>query len=257
MQSPTIILLPGLWQSSQFWHSFPDILSRRIPHAKLETPDLPGFGTRVLETAFVSMDEYIEDLRSQNWFRESGGPCLLIGQSIGAMIALKWQHAFPDDVLGCVLINISDRSYTWPFDRINWKAMGPLFFHWGLPSSMLSKEQIRLKYTSNLENFRASIIHQRVTWNLNHPPKTTNIWRQASATIFFNSKNIKGLRPILYINSLNDHWMSPECSDQIASRIPGKRLYHASAGHDLALDEPAWLALMIDRWLSQTLGKAE
>jgi pimeloyl-ACP methyl ester carboxylesterase len=256
MPSQTIILIPGLWRSYHYWHSFPDHLHRKTHQARIYCPDLPGFGERFEDISPLTIDDFIDDMRMSSWFRQAQRPCLLFGQSLGAMIALQWQHRFPDEILGCVLVNLSDRSSPWPFKRVNWRAIGPTFLHWGFPSSALVREQLRLRYTSNLSQFRSSIIHQRTTWLLSYPPSWLNIWRQFLAAASFNTTNIQGLRPLLYINSLSDRWMAPECTDLIASRIPGKRVFHTSAGHDLGLDEPAWLAQITASWLAELTSKA-
>ncbi len=249
MPKMNVVLLPGLWRSNHYWHQFPEHLRRKLPSARVHCPDLPGFGEYCEGYSPSKINEILDLLRGSTWFKRLDRPFLLVGQSIGAMLALEWQSRYPDEVAGCILINVSDKAFPLPFKRFNWRAFFPLFYHWCLPSSALEREQVRLKFTSNMPKFRTSIIHQRTAWHLSFPPKLGNIWRQLIAIGSFHSEEINAVRPLLYINSIHDQWMSPDATDSMCERVPGKRMFHPTAGHDIALDEPAWLSQIVKVWL--------
>jgi predicted alpha/beta hydrolase family esterase len=51
------------------------------------------------------------------------------------------------------------------------------------------------------------------------------------------------------LRSLGDQMVSPHCSAALARHWACALWEHPSAGHDLALDDPQWLARTVARWV--------
>ena len=53
----------------------------------------------------------------------------------------------------------------------------------------------------------------------------------------------------LVISSARDEFTHPDCPRALAAHLRAPLAVHAEAGHDLATDDPAWLAAEIRRWV--------
>ncbi|MCB0406521.1 MAG: hypothetical protein KDD51_17190, partial [Bdellovibrionales bacterium] len=56
------------------------------------------------------------------------------------------------------------------------------------------------------------------------------------------------LQPGLIVVSEKDRLASPSCSRALAAHLHWPLVAHATAGHDLALEDPAWLSDQIVQW---------
>ncbi|MGY1636052.1 alpha/beta fold hydrolase [Geodermatophilus sp. SYSU D00742] len=98
---PTVVLVHGLGGSHLNWDLLAPLLT---PHARVYALDLPGFGrsepggrtTRVRDNVAV-LDRFVRDV--------TGGPVVLVGNSMGGMIALLEAARAPARVSGLVLVD--------------------------------------------------------------------------------------------------------------------------------------------------------
>jgi pimeloyl-ACP methyl ester carboxylesterase len=59
----------------------------------------------------------------------------------------------------------------------------------------------------------------------------------------------KDLRvPTLILASHGDRLVDPDCSWNLARRLGANLVMHRTAGHDLTLDDPNWVANQIRQW---------
>ena len=75
-----------------------------------------------------------------------------------------------------------------------------------------------------------------------------NLARQLFAAIRFRAPASPADTPALVVASAGDRLVSVECSIAIARRWRAPLLLHPRAGHEIALDDPAWLARQCARW---------
>lgn len=98
---PTVVLVHGLGGSHLNWDLFAPLLR---PHARVLALDLPGFGlsepgdrrTTVQDNVRV-LDRFLAEV--------AGGPAVLVGNSMGGMIAILQTASFPASVSGLVLLD--------------------------------------------------------------------------------------------------------------------------------------------------------
>lgn len=109
--TPTVILTHGWGMDSTIWNYAKSDLGRRF---RVVTWDLPGLGeSKAGKSNGVSLTAFAANLRAL--IRETGGPVVLVGHSIGGMTIQTLARDFPEmlgrEVAGLVLINT---TYTNP-----------------------------------------------------------------------------------------------------------------------------------------------
>ena len=53
---------------------------------------------------------------------------------------------------------------------------------------------------------------------------------------------------MLVIGAAGDRLVDPRCSEALAQRWSARLAVHPDGGHDLSLDDPAWLADTLSEW---------
>jgi pimeloyl-ACP methyl ester carboxylesterase len=81
-----------------------------------------------------------------------------------------------------------------------------------------------------------------------HPVSTRNALRQLLAAARFKAPTSQPGVPMLVLCGGQDALVSPECSLAIARRWDLPVHLHPDAGHDLPLDDGAWVAARIKDW---------
>ena len=101
--SPGILLITGLGDDSRTWHKILDQLSESTRVVSYDRPGLgwspPTSSERTLEAAMKDIEHLLSD---PDLF---DGPPILVGHSIGGMIARHYAHAHPNDISGLIGID--------------------------------------------------------------------------------------------------------------------------------------------------------
>lgn len=102
--SPLIVFLHGITGSRRYFKTRVADLASRY---RLVIPDLPGFGLSPKPHVEYTPTFFRDSLRS---FMESEGlvgrPCHFVGHSLGAIVAVEYAAAWPEDVRRLVLVNL-------------------------------------------------------------------------------------------------------------------------------------------------------
>jgi pimeloyl-ACP methyl ester carboxylesterase len=98
---PTVVLVHGLGGSHLNWDLFAPLLT---PHARVHALDLPGFGrsepghrTANVRDNVVVLDRFVREV--------TGGPVVLVGNSMGGMVSVLEAQRSPAKVSGLVLVD--------------------------------------------------------------------------------------------------------------------------------------------------------
>ena len=98
---PTVVLVHGLGGSHLNWDLFAPLLT---PHARMHALDLPGFGrsepggrTANVRDNVVVLDRFVREV--------TGGPVVLVGNSMGGMVSVLEAQRSPAKVSGLVLVD--------------------------------------------------------------------------------------------------------------------------------------------------------
>lgn len=97
---PDVLLLHGVGLRAEAWNAQTDALTK---HARVTAPDMLGHGQSPLPAEQIGLADYIA--ASAAVLRGLDGPALVVGHSMGAMIALELAASLPDHVLGVAALN--------------------------------------------------------------------------------------------------------------------------------------------------------
>jgi pimeloyl-ACP methyl ester carboxylesterase len=207
---------------------------------------LPGNGEFHREASPASVAAMVEAYRSQLAARAMGGRVRLLGLSLGAMVALEWAHRYPQEVDSAVLVNGSVGGHAAPWERLRPRAW-PALARLALPgTSALERERGVLALCSNLPD--TGLAQRWADYAADRPTSIANAGRQLFAAATYRAPRIAPGVRLLVIASAADRLVAPRCSIRLARRWDVQLLMHPFAGHDLAVDAPAWLARTCARW---------
>jgi pimeloyl-ACP methyl ester carboxylesterase len=242
--STTWVLLRGLARDSRHWESFPSRLAVALgAGARVLTLDLPGNGSLRGQRSPATVAAMVESYREQ---LPKGERVHLLGLSLGAMVAIEWAHRYPREVASLIAVNGS-AAISPPWQRMRPGAA------WALASAMLpwrspqSREEIVARICSNGAGHHA-VASRWARYACEDRTSARNAARQLLAAVRYRLPEARPDAPALAIASTSDRLVSVECSIAIARRWNWPLLLHPTAGHELALDDPGWLARQCAGW---------
>lgn len=100
---PSVVLLHGWPETSRAWRRVMPELAQRYT---VVVPDLRGAGASDRPTEGYGKVDQAEDLRGLLRGLDIAGPSVVMGHDIGAMVALAWALAHPEDVAALVVLDV-------------------------------------------------------------------------------------------------------------------------------------------------------
>ena len=244
----TWVLLRGWTRDARHWGGFPAVLQARLPAGdRVLAPDLPGCGTRRAERSPAHVQGLMEALRGDLLRSGHAGPFVLVALSLGGMVACDWASRHPSGLRGCVLINASIGGLA-PF----WQRLRPTAVA-RLPALALARdartrERGILALTSQARRHDHELAEAWAQYALASPLSMGTAVRQLAAAARFRAPPQRPPVPLLVLASGGDRLVSPSCSRAIARHWEAPLAEHPTAGHDLPLDAPDWVADAIRDW---------
>lgn len=249
------VLLRGLVREQRHWLDFPSHFAANVKSpggapTEVILLDLPGFGTENDAVVPATVDGFVDDVRARLRKVVPGDEKVgLFAVSLGGMVALTWLARYPQDVVGGVIVNSSmgDLSPAWLRMRpANWPRIARAPF-----MNARARERMLLGMTRHQGNLDkdadryAAIAASTV-------PKKKNFVGQLKAALTVKSPG-KLAVPALVLASTGDDLVSWRCSEAIASRVGATLKLHdgagdKAAGHDLPVDDPAWVCARVNEW---------
>lgn len=244
------VFLRGLGRDSRHWSEFPQRLVDSLPGADIHCLDLPGNGARHGASSPKSVSAMVDFCRDA--IAQKGiGPCRLLAISLGGMVAVDWASRFPAEITGCVLINTSLGPFS-PFYRrlrpANYPAMARLMLAGGTAEDW---ESAIAHWTVNRRELEPLLVPQWVRWREQAPIQRENLLRQLWAAARYRAPASPPAIPLLLAVSARDRLVHPDCSRTLARAWQLPLVEHATAGHDLPVDDGPWLATQIARWVEE------
>ena len=244
----TWILLRGLVRETGHWGAFPGVLAGALPEARVLPLELPGNGKANRLTSPLRIEEMAEHCRAELSRQGAAPPYHLLAMSMGGMVAAAWAAAHPEEVRACVLLNTSFGSFSSPHHRLR-PAAWPKLAKVLLEPSDRGREELIFDLTSSLDrDAHPEVLEQWTALRAAHPVPLGNALRQLVASARFRAPRQAPV-PTLVLLGAGDRLVDPRCSRAIARRWSCPLAVHPWAGHDLTLDDPAWVAAEVRAWL--------
>jgi pimeloyl-ACP methyl ester carboxylesterase len=215
------------------------------------TPDFPGNGNLHLQTSPSSVAKMTDDCREQLRQLGHAPPYRLLALSLGAMVAVEWSERYPAEIENMVLINTSLAPFNPFYHRLR-PANYPGLLRFLVFSSAAQREQLILRITSRLsrtQQKQATLLDKWVSYALESPVTRANILRQLRAAITYRAAQTAPRVPVLLLSGQQDQLVNVKCSLALAQHWDCPIRLHPSAGHDIPLDDPAWVAQQVREWL--------
>lgn len=244
----TWVLLRGLTRESRHWGRFPDTLRAEMPSARVQLLDLPGNGRRCREASPATVEAMAEDCRAQLRALGLAPPYHLLAMSLGAMVAVAWAARWPQELTGAVLVNTSLRPFS-PWHRRLLPGNYATLLRLALGAGDRAREAAVLRLTARRVTAREAVLADWLAWRRECPVTRTNALRQLWAAARFRAPLQPPRVPLLLLTSAADGLVDTRCSAQLAAAWQCPLQRHPWAGHDLPLDDGAWVAQQVRQWL--------
>jgi len=242
------ILLRGLSRETGHWGDFLPLFRQAFRGVAVLPIDFPGNGSLHNLQSQTTVPAMVEQCRQQLARAGVRPPYGVVALSMGAMVAVAWAQAYPQEISHQVLINTSLRPIN-PF----YQRLRPRNYP-GLLRLLLSAaddrqwEQAIWRMTSQLSS--PDIVEDWLRVRQQHPVRPVNVLRQLWAASRFVAPLTAPKIPTLLLASTQDALVSVDCSRGIAHQWRSPLAEHPRAGHDLPLDDPRWVVDQVLSWES-------
>lgn len=240
------LLLRGLTRERRHWARFPEVFERTLPGALTVAVDLPGVGTEAGQLSPTSVAAIVDHVRAR-WPRTGNGPWALLGISLGGMLAADWVHRFPDEFSRVVLINSSAGDLSAPYHRLRLENL-PKLLTSVAARDLIERELGILALTTTTHGKNRILAEEWAGYLKNARPRRRVALAQIVAAMRFRAPPRLPI-PALVLSASGDRFTDPSCSRRLAQHLGAELRVHPSAGHDLPLDDPEWVATQIAEWV--------
>lgn len=251
------VLLRGLTREARHWGDFPRRLGEAFPGAPVICLDLPGNGKLNEQASPGSVEDMADFCHAELARQGIAGPCRVLAMSLGAMVAVAWAQRHPQDLVAAVLINTSLRPFSPFFRRLRPANYLRLLRLFGLPASEREMEAAILRMTTRLVADPDAVIAQWLQWRRENPVSRRNALRQLMAAARYRAPLAAPLERLLLLASERDGLVHANCTRRLALRWGAPLKVHPTAGHDLVLDDAAWVLAQLRLWQEAAGGRLE
>jgi pimeloyl-ACP methyl ester carboxylesterase len=164
------------------------------------------------------------------------------------MVAWEWMRIYPADICGAGLINTSFAGMSPIYHRLRWQSYGK-FAAILMQRNVRDRETAIVQLVSNRRDQDEQISYAWERIQNQRPISLKNSFRQIIAAASYRPGNIKPKQPILLLNGKGDRLVAPICSETIHKKWNLELRSHPWGGHDLTLDDGAWVALQLKNWV--------
>jgi pimeloyl-ACP methyl ester carboxylesterase len=243
----TWILLRGLARESGHWGRFIAQFQTAQPGSRVLALDLPGNGHLHAQPSPTRIPTMVDHCRGELQAQQITGPVHVLAMSLGAMVAVAWANEHPQEVAAQVLVNTSLRPFSPFYQRLRPRNYG-LLLRLALGGvSAEDWERSILRITSQGQH--PEVVAQWLAMRQQHPVARRNALRQLLAAARYRAPTQPPPVPSLLLASPQDALVAVACSRSLARHWGCALHEHPWAGHDLPLDDGAWVAERVARWL--------
>lgn len=229
----TYVLLPGLASDQTLWRAQIPLLAARGPvhvtdvHSRHAS--LPAMATGLLA--------------------EHDGPLLLIGTSMGGILALEVYRQAPQRVRAMALLGSTARPDTPEMQRLREEAIG--LFETGRMDEVL-RANVPFAFHPSKANDRALVADYLAMVRRAGPEQLVRQNRAILARADSRPLLPRIRCPLLVAGGEDDLLTPIECAEEIAAAVPGARLERLpECGHLLTLEQPQRINALLEAWLDE------
>jgi pimeloyl-[acyl-carrier protein] methyl ester esterase len=243
------VLLRGLAREAAHWLDFPAQLQKTLgDNCQIHLVDFPGCGKYFHQNALASIAEMTDHARREIAITKMLArhePVYVLGISMGGMVALDWAQRYPQELRGLVLINSSagNQPLWWRLRPGAWRTM-----IYALLTDNNAREAQVLKIVSNNRADYAQHLNQWLSIQQQRPVTRATIVTMLRAAARFRPQPSCAVNGLV-LASDGDRMVSVRASQALAQQFHWPLQQHASAGHDLPMDDPHWVEKQISQWL--------
>ncbi|MBK4737265.1 alpha/beta fold hydrolase [Noviherbaspirillum pedocola] len=249
------VLLRGLMRESRHWGAFPLVFRGTVGASDIRRPDLPGNGRLHEAVSPSSVAAMVEHYRATLRAEGCRPPYRLLALSLGGMVAAEWASRNPGEVEACVLINTSMRPFSRYYRRLRWQNYPALLRIALAGADVERREAAILGLTSIRPCLHAHLLPTWATYQRECRVTAVNAFRQLLAAARYRAPRIRPSPPVLVLASAGDRLVDCDCSRRLAAAWHVDFALHPDGGHDLPLDDGAWIAQQVRAWLASTVSK--
>jgi pimeloyl-ACP methyl ester carboxylesterase len=240
------VLIRGMMSEAFHWWDFLPQLQQAFPKDHFHLPNIHGTGPTGMALTPRDVQTNLKLLRGQI-HSTSKSPKVLLGFSLGGMMALEWAHFHPEEVEAVILINCSLNGSRF-YHRMTPFAFKHIF-KMALKKDPILQNEMGLAMTTSFgpEKVRELAPH----WNargLEFPVSPMNFFTQLILAHRVPMRAQPPAAPILVLSGGKDRVVHPQCSLDIAQGWNLPLHVHPEAGHDLTLNDPQWVVEKIKSW---------
>lgn len=237
--STPLVLIHGAGGSQMGWH----LHLRRLPGVNVIALDLPGHGKSSGEGK-QSIRDYARTI-SQFLLQANIFQCVLVGHSLGGMIALQTTIDYPDQVLGTMILSASAECPI-PVEIIQ-----------GLLNPLLYSTSIDW-LVERLSGGSAGARWVEATRKAVSQTRTGVLYGDLTACHKANlNKHLPDINnPVWICSGENDRFFPPRAARTMAGRIGNAQYFGIlGAGHLLPLEKPDEIAGLLYKFLFELTGE--
>ena len=244
----TWVLLRGLTRERGHWGALPGLMQEGLALAgddRIFAVDLPGNGALHALPSPTRIAATMQACRAQLQAAGLQPPFSVLAMSMGAMVAVEWAARHPGELAACVLVNTSLRPFSPWYQRLRPACYGALLRLAVWPVSDRQHEQTVLALTSRHAQQADVVVDAWTRLRQQHPVSTVNALRQLLAAARYRAPVRAPAVPMLVLASARDGLVDVACSRRLAQQWQVPIREHASAGHDLPLDDGPWVVAQV------------
>jgi len=238
---PALIFVPGWGQSGKAWHHQSAYFLKDWP---VQVVDLPGHGGIPNVPAERWLNELSDALPNQ--------PCILIGWSLGGMLAMQLTHRWPERLVGLVLVSSTPCFRVKP----DWEpgCSGEQFhaFEQALehdPDKLLGQFFTLMLHGDALSRRRFNVIAKESV-DRKHPPLTDALRSGLKLldTLDLRPQLADISIPTLVVHGTHDQVVPVKAGRYLAGHIPDASLHIMACGHTPHLTQDKTFNEYLEQW---------
>lgn len=251
---PVIVLLRGLFREQRHWGAFLETLQRHQPHCDVIAIDTLGNGQFAQRVSPLHMQAYADHIIAELAPYQSR-PVVLVGLSLGGMIALAANQQTRQPIHHVIAINSSCNQSPWP-QRFNlvkvfsgfWQAL-----RWQERDKDTSLiEAAILRFTTLSQHENGALLQSWSQYRKQNRAPISHLFRQIYAAWRFSYPQSPTAN-VSFIAAKQDQLVSYLCSERMAKQQGCEVHFIDNAGHDAGLDQGEQLCATIAGILSSII----